>query len=326
MRALVTGGAGFVGVHLLEHLRSQGHEVTAVVLPQDENAQRRVGERVDGVTIRSADILDAAALRKLVAASRPEAIFHLAAFSNPEDSFRQVRLALETNILGAHNLLRAALDTARSMRVLLVGSAQQYGHIEEADQPIGEDRPLEPLTPYAVSKASQELLGQRYFLSEQLPVFYTRSFNHTGPGQADSYVCSSFARQVAEVELGSREPLLRVGNLSARRDFTDVRDIVRAYVAIVERGRPGRAYNVCRGEAVPIQAVLDRLIELGNVELEVEVDPERYHALDAPLVVGDNRRLRTDTDWEPRFSLIETLRGLLNDWRERLRSGGSAQE
>ena len=320
MRVLVTGAAGFVGMHLLEYLCSEGHEVNGVVLPQDESAHRRLQEHFNNVTILTADILDGLALQRLVAEAQPETIFHLAAFANPEDSLRQARLALETNIIGAYNVLQAAFDKAQSLRVLLVGSAQQYGHVAEDDQPISEDRPLKPLTPYAVSKTSQELLGQQYFLSEQLPVFYTRSFNHTGPQQADSYVCSSFARQVAEIELGLRKPVLRVGNLSARRDFTDVRDIARAYVAIVEQGRPGRAYNVCRGEAVSIQTVLDRLIELGDVKLEVEVASERYHFVDAPLVLGDNRRLREDTGWEPRFSLVETLRDLLNDWRIRLRS------
>jgi GDP-4-dehydro-6-deoxy-D-mannose reductase len=174
------------------------------------------------------------------------------------------------------------------------------------------------LTPYAVSKASQELLGQRYFLSEGCAVFWTRSFNHTGPGQADSYVCSSFARQVAEIEALGREPEIRVGNLAVRRDFTDVRDVARAYTVILEHGEPGRAYNVCRGEAVAIQEILDVLVSLSTVPVEVKVDPARYHALDAALIVGDATRLRDELGFSPRYSLRETLEDLLNDWRQRL--------
>jgi GDP-4-dehydro-6-deoxy-D-mannose reductase len=203
--------------------------------------------------------------------------------------------------------------------VLLVGSAQQYGDVPKEAQPISEEREQRPLTPYAVSKASQELLGRRSCWSDELPVYVTRSFNHTGPGQSDGYVSSSFARQVAEVERGKREAVIRVGNLGARRDFTDVRDVAAAYCAILERGQPGRPYNVCRGEAVSIGEVLDELVRLSRVPLQVIVDPERYHALDATLMVGDPRRLKTETGWSPRYSLRETLRDLLDDWRSKLR-------
>jgi GDP-4-dehydro-6-deoxy-D-mannose reductase len=314
VRSLVTGAAGFVGRHLTAHLLSRGHEVGGVVHPAD-GGPGSLGPRVDVFPL---DILDEAALGAAFRVFAPEAVFHLAAFSNPEGSWKEARRTLETNIIGAHNLLTAAKDTGRKPRVLLVGSAQQYGDVPEEAQPIGEEREQRPLTPYAVSKTSQELLGRRSVWSDELPVYVTRSFNHTGPGQADGYVSSSFARQVAEVEKGVREPLIRVGNLGARRDFTDVRDVAAAYFAIVERGHPGRPYNVCRGKAVSIREVLDELVRLSRVPVEVVVDPERYHALDAPLMVGDPTRLKTDTGWSPRYSLHETLRDLLDDWRARL--------
>ncbi len=314
MRCLVTGAAGFVGRHLTYQLKHIGHDVLGLVHPNDYHD----GISLDGVdVIEGADLLDDNALGGAVARLAPDAIYHLAAFSNPESSLKYARKTLETNILGTQNLLEAAKATGAAPKVLLVGSAQQYGKVDETEQPISEDRDQKPLTPYSVSKASQELLGQSYFLSGGLPVFWTRSFNHTGPGQADVYVCSSFARQVAEVEKGARAPEIHVGNLSARRDFLDVRDVACAYSAIVESGEPGRAYNVGRGEAVSIQEVLDTLIELSTVHVEVKVDPERYHALDAPLVVGDVSRLLADTGWAPRFSLKETLEDLLNDWRRR---------
>ena len=214
---------------------------------------------------------------------------------------------METNILGSHNLLQAAVETGEDTKVLLVGSSQQYGQVAEEDQPIREELVQRPLTPYAVSKASQEILGLRFFLSEQLPVFLVRSFNHTGPGQAPSYVCSSFARQVAEIEAGLREPKIEVGNLSARRDFSDVRDVVRAYATVMETGNPGEPYNVCSGKAFAIRLILDALLELTETDVAVEIDVARYHALDASLILGDNSRLRYELGWEPLFSLKQTL-------------------
>lgn len=314
MKSLVTGAAGFVGRHLARHLKQRGDEVSALVHPSEPH--RDLG--ADGVRhIESADLLDDRALLGVLARVEPDEIYHLAAFSNPESSLRYVRQTLETNIIGTQNLLEAARRDGRSPRVLLVGSAQQYGKVSEDEQPIAEQRAQRPLTPYAVSKASQEILGQKYFLSEELPVYWTRSFNHTGPGQADAYVCSSFARQIAEAERGQGTPEIAVGNLAARRDFTDVRDVARAYAMIVEKGRPGHAYNVCRGEAVSIQEILDTLIELSTADVEVRVDPARYHSLDAPLFYGDVTRLREDTGWTPRFSLRQTLSDLLDDWRHR---------
>ena len=314
MRALVTGAAGFVGRHLTASLLSQGHELGGLVHPTD-GGPGSLGPRIEVFPL---DILDEAALGAALRDFAPDAVFHLAAFSNPEGSWKEARRTLETNIIGAHNLLAASRETGRGPRVLLVGSAQQYGDVPAEAQPISEEREQRPLTPYAVSKTSQELLGRRAFWSDELPVYFTRSFNHTGPGQADGYVSSSFARQVAEVERGAREPVIRVGNLGARRDFTDVRDVAAAYCAIVEKGRPGRPYNVCRGEAVSIGEVLEELVRLSRVPVQVVVEPERYHALDAPLMVGDPTRLKADTGWSPRYSLRETLRDLLDDWRGRL--------
>lgn len=314
MRALVTGAAGFVGRHLTAQLLSQGHEVIGLVHPSD-GGPGSLGPRVE---VFALDILDESALGAAVRECGPDALFHLAAFSNPEGSWKEARRTLETNIIGAHNLLSAAKETGRKPKVLLVGSAQQYGDVPAEAQPISEEREQKPLTPYAVSKTSQELLGRRSVWSQEIPVYVTRSFNHTGPGQSDGYVSSSFARQVAEVEKGKREAILRVGNLGARRDFSDVRDVAAAYCAIVERGQPGRPYNVCRGEAVSIREVLDELVRLSLVPVEVVVDPGRYHALDAPLMLGDPTRLKTETGWSPRYSLRETLRDLLDDWRARI--------
>lgn len=317
MRALVTGAAGFVGRHLVRHLSGRGVEVAALVPPGEGRDGLFPADIVAPDAIVECDLLDHARIDDAVVGTEPDAIFHLAAFSNPQGSLAQARQTLETNVLGTENILRAAHATGRSPRVLLVGSAQQYGDVAESEQPIREERAQKPLTPYAVSKAAQELLGQRYFLALDLPVLWTRSFNHTGPGQSEAYVCSSFAKQVADVENERAEPRILVGNLAARRDFTDVRDVAAAYTAIVERGTPGRAYNVASGEAVSIAHVLETLVSMSDVEIEVKVDPERHHQIDAPLIVGDVTRLRTDCGWERELSLERTLNDLLDDWRRR---------
>lgn len=317
MRSLITGSAGFVAGHLVRCLFEHDHSVAGLVLPQEASAG--LGSLPDFMEVFEGDILDGESLRKVLAEWKPTAIYHLAAFSNPESSWLQSRRTLETNILGTHNLLEAAVEVGIKPRVLLVGSSQQYGFVSEEDQPIREEQTQRPVTPYAVSKASQEILGQRFHLVGLLPVLLTRSFNHTGPGQSANYVCSSFARQVAEIELGSREPKIQVGNLLARRDFSDVRDIVRAYLRIVEYGKPAEPYNVCRGEAFSIRQILDALLELTEVDVAVKDASDRYHAGDVPLMLGDNSKLRYELGWEPRYSLKQTLSDLLDYWRDQVR-------
>lgn len=315
MRSLITGVAGFAGGHLARYLLGQGHTVAGIRYHKDQTSKHLPVE----VEVHEADILDASRLTRVVSSFEPDAIFHLAAFSNPQSSRGNARRTLETNIIGSHNLLQAATETGRMPRVLLVGSGQQYGNVPDKEQPISEDRLQRPLTPYAVSKTAQEALGLRFFLAENLPVFLVRSFNHTGPGQESSYVCSSFARQVAEIEAGRREPPIRVGNLAARRDFSDVRDVVRGYGRVLESGRPAEPYNICRGEAFSIQEILDTLIRLAHRTIPVAVDPSRYHAVDAPLVLGSNGKLRDELGWKPEIDLSDTLRHLLDDWREKIR-------
>lgn len=317
MRALVTGAAGFVGRHLVRQLRESGDDVCALVPPSDSREGLFPPDIVAPDDVVICDLLEDERVTQSIARAAPDAIYHLAGYSNPEGSLSSARRTLETNIFGAQNLLEASLKSGRAPRVLLIGSAQQYGHVAEDDQPIREDAAQKPLTPYAVSKATQELLGQRYFVAEDLPVLWTRSFNHTGPGQAATYVCSSFAKQVVDVEKGKAVPEIHVGNLAAQRDFTDVRDVAAAYAALVGKGTAGVAYNVGSGEAVAIEEVLATLVSLSEVDIEVRVDPERYHRVDAPLIVGDVTRLQQDTGWARRLSLRQTLQDLLDDWRRR---------
>lgn len=315
MQALITGVSGFVGRHLVRQLLEDGWRVGGLVHPSDGDHAAQLASNVE---LFHGDLLDDGAVVDAISRWRPETIYHLAAFSNPESSWGQSRRTLETNIIGTHNVLQAALESGLRPRILLVGSCQQYGLVPEDQQPISEERAQRPLSPYGVSKVSQEVLGQRFFLAEKIPVLLVRSFNHTGPGQDSSYVCSSFARQIAEIERGLREPRLRVGNLSARRDFIDVRDVVSAYRRVIDEGEPIVPYNVCRGEAPSIRALLDQLLALTPAEVEVEVDRDLYHAVDVPLLLGDNTRLRKNLGWEPRFSMKQTLADLLEDWRGRV--------
>ena len=320
MRALVTGAFGFAGRHLVRLLREKDWTVVALAYPREPD---RGGSDRPEATRLEADLLEPEAVARAVTEAQPDAIFHLAAFSNPEQSWTESRRTLETNVIGTHNLLQATLASGAKPRVLLVGSTQQYGLVPEEDQPIREEHPQRPRSPYGVSKAAQELLGLSFFYAEGLPVYLVRAFNHAGPGQDPSYVCSSFARQVVEIETGRREPTIRVGNLAVRRDFSDVRDVVRAYVAVVERGEPGQPYNICRGEAYSIRQILDALLNLTSAAVTIEVDRNRYHSVDAPLVLGDNSKARYELGLEPRLSLKQTLADLLDDWRARMGSGSA---
>ena len=312
MRSLITGAAGFVGRHLVRYLSEHDHSVAGLVLP--EEASRGLGSLPEFMEIFEGDILEGESLRRIVADWKPSAIYHLAAFSNPEGSWAQARRTLETNILGTHNLLEAAVACGHKPRVLLVGSSQQYGYVAEEDQPIREEQLQKPLSPYGVSKASQEILGQRFHLSGLIPVLLTRSFNHTGPGQAASYVCSSFARQIAEIESGSREPKIKVGNLSARRDFSDVRDVVRAYTLLMEKGQPGETYLICSGQAVAIETVLTTLIDLAGVDVNIEYDPARMRPSDTPILYAAFDKIQRDTGWAPSIPLRQSLQDVLDDW------------
>jgi GDP-4-dehydro-6-deoxy-D-mannose reductase len=266
----------------------------------------------------AADVEDPAAVRDALGQLRPDGILHLAAQSSPQRSLEDPGGTLRTNVLGLLNLLEGARAHGLAPRVLAVGSAEEYGRVEPSDLPLREDAPLRPLTPYAVSKVAQGFVGLQYALSAGLPVVRTRTFHHTGPRRGENFAESSFARQLAEIEAGRREPVLEVGNLDAVRDFTDVRDVVRAYWALLDRGEPGEVYNVCSGQGLRLAELLDELRRQSGQDVEVQVDSARLRPVDVPVVVGDPSRLRQATGWEPCTPLSRTLRDLLDHWRERV--------
>lgn len=303
-RSLVTGASGFVGRHLTDCLAAAGHVV--------HGFGRSRPPSWDGAW-HAGDIRDAARVRAVVAEATPDLVFHLAALTHGD-----LADLLAVNVGGCHNLLAALRAERPEARVLVTGSAAEYGLATEDELPLEEHQPLRPLSPYGVSKAAQSLLAAQVALREELAVVRTRSFNLTGPGEPETLVCAAFARQLAEVQLGLRAPLVRVGNLSSRRDFLDVRDAVRAYVLVAERGDAGEVYNVSSGAAVAISDVLELLRELADVEARVEAEPARRVPWDVPVHRGDSTRLRQDLGWEPAIDLRDSLADLLDDWRVRL--------
>jgi len=297
VRAFVTGAHGFVGTWLSRHLRASGDEVLTAP---------------DGL-----EITDAAAVRQALTDARPEAVYHLAAFTHVGRSWAAPREVMRVNVLGTLEVLEAARACAVAPAVLLVGSAEEYGVVKPEQLPLGEDAPLLPVTPYAASKVAAEFLGLQAHLGHGLPVIRVRAFNHAGPGQAESFVVSALARRIVEAQQAGATTLA-VGNLSPRRDFTDVRDVVRAYRLLIERGQPGEVYNVCSGRDVAIEHLAQRLLALAGAELRLVSDRELERPVDVPVLRGDPSRVRAATGWAPEIGLDDTLQAVLDGWKDQL--------
>jgi GDP-4-dehydro-6-deoxy-D-mannose reductase len=312
VRALVTGIGGFVGRHLLRHLDEQGDEVLGV---------GRAAELVAlpaSVRVFGADLVDRPAVDDVLRQARPDAIYHLAAQSSTGESLDDPWATLGNNLRAQLNLLEALVAAGSPARVLVVGSGDEYGRVRPEEVPTDEDVPLRPATPYAVSKVGQDMMGHQYFAQYGLPVVRVRPFNHTGPGQDARFVIPSFASQLAEIEARRRPPVLRVGNLDVCRDFTDVRDMVRAYRLAVCHGTPGEVYNLGRGDCVRIADAVDALLGLCRVAVRVEVDPKLVRPTDVPRQVADTARFRALTGWQPAVDWHDTLHDTLQYWRQRV--------
>ncbi len=321
MRALITGVGGFAGRHLAAYLLSQGNiEVFGCVLHDD---QARVG-LPPGVRVLKADLRDPEAAHHLMAEVRPDRLFHLAAQAFVPESLRDPWGTLENNIRSQVNLLEAARRLGYPLRILVVGSNEEYGQARPEELPLREDSPLRPTSPYAVSKVAQDLLGLQYFLSYRMHIVRVRPFNHIGPGQDERFVAPAFAKQVAEIEAGLRpQPVIYVGNLEAQRDFSDVRDIVRAYYLALEYSAPGEVYNVCSGQPRSARQLLEIMLSASRVTITIEHDPSRLRPVDTPISFGDPSRLRAATGWQPQIPFEQTVRDVLQDWRERIKQQAS---
>jgi GDP-4-dehydro-6-deoxy-D-mannose reductase len=307
---LITGAAGFAGSHLLDLLEPGGIPIVGWRRPGERLPAPPTGTRCRWLEL---DVLDAAAVRAAVQEAAPSLVYHLAGVAHAGNSWDRVYPTLEVNVLGTHHVLAAIATLERPPRILITGSALVY---RQQDRALTEQDAVGPGSPYGLSKLAQEMAGAHAAAEQQLPVLLTRPFNHIGPRQEPTFFASSFARQIALIERRRAEPVLRVGNLDARRDLTDVRDTVRAYQVIAERGRVGTVYNVCAGQAYRVGDILDGLLSRARIRIDVQRDPARYRPNDAPLVLGDRTRLTTELGWEPRIPIAQTLSDLLDYWRK----------
>lgn len=318
-RAFITGIAGFAGSHLAEHLLAMGYEVSGASLPA--GGTHNIDHIADRIGLHMGDLADADWVRRVLAEVQPGYVFHLAAQAAVTAAWAAPGETLVNNMLGQLNLLEAMRALGIAPRLLIVGSADEYGLVQPDELPIRETNPLRPNNPYAVSKITQDYLGYQYYLSHGLPVVRVRPFNHIGPRQGPGFVVPDFARQIAEAEAGLRPPVLQVGNLAARRDFSDVRDIVRGYALALELGEPGEVYNLGSEQAHSIREVLDALLALSRTPLRVEPDPARMRPSDIPIVVSDCSKFRARTGWRPTYDLQTSLRDVLEHWRGRIGRG-----
>ncbi len=317
MRVLITGITGFVGSHMTELALARGAEVfgSARWRSKTEN----IDHLRDKITLIESDLRDLSSVRTLLETAAPTYVIHLAAQSFVGVSWQAPAETLTTNILSQVNLLEAIRGLKIRPRFLAVGSSEEYGLAYPEELPIKETNPLRPLSPYAVSKVTQDMLGYQYFKSYGLPIIRSRAFNHEGPRRGDVFVTSNFAKQVAEIEAGLREPAMFVGDLKPRRDYSDVRDIVRGYWLLLERGEPGEVYNLCSGRSWAIQQVLDFLLEQSTVKgIQVKIDPARLRPSDVMVLEGDPSRMHKATGWKVEIPFEQTLSELLDYWRRRI--------
>ncbi len=313
-KGLVIGAAGFVGSYLINEMKENGMEVHATKLGH-ENFSHPYAQ------VHELDIMDKDAITALLFEVRPDYIFHLAAQSSVGVAWKKPGLTIDINIKGSVNVMDAVRELFYKPRVLLIGSGEEYGHIQPGETPIIESNLLRPGNIYAATKACQNMIGNIYSRAYDMQLMMVRAFNHIGPGQAPMFVVSDFCKQVAEIEYGLREPVMKVGNLSARRDFTDVRDVVKAYVKLIQAGEPGETYNVGSGNAREIRQILDLIISMSKAEIQVEVDPNKIRPVDVPIIEADITKIRELTGWTPQIPIEQTIQETLDYWRQQCSAG-----
>jgi len=317
MKALITGVTGFAGSHLAEYLLSLKN-VEVFGIERWRSKTENIKHFEDKIKLYECDIRDMISVEKTIKEVKPDKIFHLAAQSFVPTSWNAPQETLTTNIIGQLNIFEAVRNVGINPEIQIACSSEEYGMVHENEVPIKETNPLRPLSPYAVSKMGQDFLGYQYNQSYGLKIIRTRAFNHTGPRRGEVFVTSTFAKQIAEIEKGKKEPVIHVGNLDARRDFTDVRDVVRAYWTATEKCTPGEVYNICRGKDWKIQEVLDILLSFSKVKVTIKEDPARMRPSDVLILLGDNSKFCKQTGWKPEIPFERTMRDLLDYWRERV--------
>lgn len=313
LKVFISGATGFVGTHLVKYLDSSDYTIYGTSFPEKPatGAEASSGQQIFQMDIRSEK-----AVFEAVKDIQPDWIFHLAAISNVKYSWEKRKETLETNLMGAFYLFEAVREYAPQARILFVSSSDVYGVLTPKEKALQEEDSLLAVNPYAFTKIGGEMLSGFYARIEKMDIVIARSFPHTGPGQDPAFVCSDWASQIARIEKGLAEPVIKIGNCKVRRDFTDVRDMIRAYTLLMEKGNSGEIYNVCSGRAVLLREVLDILLSFCSEKFEVEVDWRKLRKADIPLLVGDNRKIREATSWEPKIPLKKSLHDLLEYWRE----------
>jgi GDP-4-dehydro-6-deoxy-D-mannose reductase len=317
VRVLITGITGFVGSHLAEYALEQGADVIGALRWRSKT--EHIEHLRDRLTLIEGDLRDQLSVRTLLEQARPDRVVHLAAQSFVGASWQTPAETLYTNAICQMNLLEGIRQLGLPSRFLVIGSSEEYGLVEPHELPIRETNPLRPLSPYAVSKVTQDLMGYQYFKSYGMHIVRTRAFNHSGPRRGETFATSNFAKQIAEIEAGFREPVILVGDLKPTRDFSDVRDIVRGYWLLLERGTPGDVYNLCSGEDWAIERVLHYLLGQSKMSgIEIRVDPSRLRPSDVPILRGSAEKIEQALGWRPRIRLEQTLEDLLEYWRQRV--------
>lgn len=311
-RVLIIGAAGFVGGHLLKYLSGLDTLDISAAKLQTEKIDT---DGIPSVSVYDIDILDKISVDKVIQAVNPNKIIHLAAQSSVALSWKNPTLTMGINVNGTLNVLDSVREFAIDCRILLVGSSEQYGKINPDQLPVKETVSLSPENPYAISKVTQEMIANLYVKCYQMDIILVRAFNHIGPGQSPIFVVADFARQIAEIEKGLRESVIKVGNLSAKRDFTDVRDIVRGYWSLLEKGKTGEVYNIGQGHSIEVGQILKSLISLSQAAVSVEVDQTRFRPIDVPEIVADISKIRMDTNWFPVVDIQRSLADTISYWR-----------
>ncbi|MFH1186736.1 MAG: GDP-mannose 4,6-dehydratase [Candidatus Levyibacteriota bacterium] len=314
-KIIVTGSTGFVGSYLLKYLASfKKYQIFGTYLT--DGSLKRLSSLKNEVSFKKLDLNSKKDTQALIKDIKPDIIFHLAASTSPAQSFKNPLETIVNNVSSELNILESIREKKLfNTKILIVSSAEIYGLVEKKDLPISEDAPLKPTSPYSVSKIAQDFLGLQYYLSYKIPIIRVRPFNHIGPRQSEGFVVPDFAKKIAEIEKGKRESIVNVGNLEAKRDFTDVRDVVRAYILLIEKGIPGEVYNIGSGVSYKISKILEILLSLSSSKIKVEVDKKLLRPADIPELVCNSTKLKKLTGWKPEIPVEKTLKDTLDYWR-----------
>lgn len=316
MRVLIIGITGFAGTSMY-HLLTHAGEINLYGTYRHSTKNRNITDNFNRATLLECDVNDVYSIEKVLSEIRPDILFHFASYVSVYASFKNPLPTFQTNIIGTANLLEAIKKIIPEARVLIPGSAEEYGKVSKDKMPVSEDYPLNPINPYGISKKVQEEMGLYYFNTYGLNIYFTRTFHYTGAGQPLGFVCSDFAKQIVDIECGKIDGL-KVGNLEAKRDFIDIRDVVNAYWKIINKGKVGEVYNVCSGKSITIREILDRLIKLSKKDILVEMDINKFRPSDVPDFVGDNTKLK-GIGWVPGYTIDDSLIELLEWWRYEVR-------